>query len=112
MHGAALAFGLPARRGAGDAGERVQHGVEVGREPQTQVLVVVAGVDDHREVPAAQPVQAIGELRGADLPGECDHGSHASILIERFGEREATRAQRAAFGRVEARRIEAVAVMK
>ena len=51
LRGARLVLGLPAGGRAGDAGERVEHGVEVGREVQPEVLVVVAGVDDHARGP-------------------------------------------------------------
>ena len=47
------------------------------------MLVVVAGVDHHRERLAAQPVKAVGKLRSADLACEGDHATHAAILIER-----------------------------
>ena len=72
-----LALGLPGRGGTGDAREHVEHRVEIRREGEPDVLVVVAGVDDHGEVLAAQLVEAVGELCAADLPGECDDRSHA-----------------------------------
>src|SRR6185436_11402921 len=71
------------RARAGDAGEGVEHGVEIGREGEAEVLVVVAGVDDRGEVLAAQPVQAVGKLRRTDLPDERHDGSHAAILTDR-----------------------------
>jgi len=51
-----------------DAGERIEHGVEVGRKREPEVLVVIAGVDDHGERGAAQAIEAVGELRSSDLP--------------------------------------------
>ena len=66
--------------GRREAGERVEHGIEVGREREAEVLVVVAGVDDHREVLAAQAIQPVGELRAADLSAECNHRSHSAML--------------------------------
>ena len=78
--GVALVLGLPAGVRAGDAGERIERGVEIGRERKAEVLVVVAGIDDEREVLAAQAIQAVGELRAADLPAECNHCAHAAML--------------------------------
>ena len=74
---ARLALGFPARRGARDAGEREQRGVEIGREGEAEMPVVVARVDHHGEIHSAQPVQAIGKLGAAHLRGQNHHGPHA-----------------------------------
>ena len=56
----------PAGLGVVDAGERVHHGVEVGRDAKAEVLEVIARVDDDRKVLAEQTVQAVDELRAAE----------------------------------------------
>ena len=76
LHRAHLAFHFPAGARRRDAGQRIEHGVEVRREGEPQVLVVVAGVDDDREVLAAQAVQTLGEPGAPDLPGQCDDCPH------------------------------------
>jgi len=58
---ARFAIGLPARRSARDAGEREERGVEIGREGEAEMPVVVARVDDHGQVHSAQSVQAISK---------------------------------------------------
>ena len=58
------------------AGQDVQHRVQIGAEIQAEVLVVVARVDDHAQVGAAQPIESVGELGATDLPRECDDGTH------------------------------------
>src|SRR5437588_12458953 len=76
VHRVRLALGLPAGARPGDAGERIEHRVDVGREREPEMLVIVAGVDDHAEGVAAQAVKAVGELCAADLPREYDHATH------------------------------------
>ena len=71
-----LASRLPASRGTCDPGQRVQHGVDVGRERQTEDLMVVAGIDDDGEVLAAQAPEPVGELCAAYLTSQCNDCSH------------------------------------
>jgi len=60
----------------GQAGEGVEHGVEIGREGEPDVLEVVARVDDHGEILLAQTVKPVGELCATELSAECDDRSH------------------------------------
>ncbi len=54
-----------------EAGERVEDGVEVGRDVQAVELVVVAGVDDDGEVVAGDHAgEAAQEAGGADAAGQ------------------------------------------
>ena len=57
----------------GHSAQRVQHGVQVGRDHQAQVLVIVTGIDDDAQLSRAYPAQPVGELGAADLSGQSDH---------------------------------------
>ena len=56
--GPGLVAPAPAGLGVDDAGQRIERGVDVGRDVQAQVLEVVAGVDDDGR--AARPAAAPG----------------------------------------------------
>ena len=57
----------------GDARERVQHGVDIGRHSQAHGLVIVAGIDDDCHPAAAQTAQSICQLGAADLTCQCNN---------------------------------------
>ena len=40
------------------------------------MLYTLAGIDDHGERVATQAIEAVGELRAADLSCECDNATH------------------------------------
>jgi len=65
---------------ASDSGERIEHGVDVGREGEPKVLIIVARIHDDREAVVSQAIESVGELCAAGLPRECDHAAHARIL--------------------------------
>ena len=74
----------PAGFGVGQAGERVHHGVHVGRDVQTVKLLVVGGVDDDGEVGRRQDSgQAERELCAADATREREIFHGQSLLPER-----------------------------
>ena len=61
-----------------EAGERIERGVDVGRDVQPQVLEVVAGVDDDGEPLAQQLRQPERQLGAADAARERDVAWRAS----------------------------------
>ena len=61
----------PAALGVEDAGERVEHGVEVGRHVEAEHLDVVSDVADHRQVSGSRRLrQREGEARAAEASRE------------------------------------------
>src|SRR2546430_11777508 len=76
VYGVGLALGFPAGARRGDAAERVKHRVDVGRESESEMLVIVARVDDYAERVAAQAVKSVGELCAADLARQCYYATH------------------------------------
>ena len=65
----------PAKLGIGNARQRVHHGVYIGRDTKTEMLEIVAGVADDKQLVGRQhATEAERQLGAPDTAGQCDHG--------------------------------------
>src|ERR1039458_7710809 len=63
----------PAAFEIAEATERIDHGVDVRRDMQAEMLEIIAGIDDNCQVRADQALESEREL-GAPYPAaQCDH---------------------------------------
>ena len=70
-----LVLAAPSGDRVGDFGQRVRERVHVGRDVQTPVFEVVAGVDHEYDIPGGQQLgKAEGELRPAHTAGQRQYG--------------------------------------
>ena len=65
----ALIAAAPAQLAIGEAGERIENRVDIGRDGEAQMLEIIAGIHDEREVPAKDARQAQSKLGATDATG-------------------------------------------